>query len=112
MAKMSAFDRLLRDADGTGSPDLNVDGSVTPVHFDFLADPGGDTYLHSVRLVMADGAIQADTFGGISGGLDNGLLVSLVYRLVTILVAVGGIPFFLSKSLVGEGKDLSEGTSH
>ncbi|MEE2781574.1 MAG: lysylphosphatidylglycerol synthase transmembrane domain-containing protein [Planctomycetota bacterium] len=40
-----------------------------------------------------------------------GLLVSLAYRLVTILVAVGGIPVFLSKPLVGESKDFSEGTS-
>ena len=56
----------------SGSPDLNVDGSSTPV--EFLVEPttGKIFYVYSVSIVIEDNAINFTKFGGITA-LTNGL---------------------------------------
>lgn len=58
------------------SADMNVDGSVTPVHFDYVAV--NDRYVDRCNFVIIDGGITPIKFGGISGGLTNGVLVRVV----------------------------------
>jgi hypothetical protein len=57
-----------------GSSDLNVDGSSTPVDFT-LSPPSGKIYhIHKVLIGIEDTSINHDKFGGITGGLTNGIL--------------------------------------
>lgn len=61
-----------RFATNDSSPDLNVDGSITPV--EFLVEPttGKIFYVHSISIVLEDPAINFSKFGGISA-LTNGV---------------------------------------
>jgi hypothetical protein len=62
--------------DGSGSPNIAVDGSVTPVVFRLTASPPGHThYLFTAHYCMEwSGAYDAEDFGG-NGPLSNGLLI-------------------------------------
>ncbi len=56
----------------SGSPDLNVDGSSTPVEFLVTPTAGKIFYIHSISIVIEDNAINFTKFGGITA-LTNGL---------------------------------------
>ena len=60
-----------------GSPDLNIDGSSTPVTFSAAPPTGKKWFIHSISLVMEDASINFTKFGGITGGLTNGLEVKV-----------------------------------
>lgn len=68
----TAFSEYLEESGG--SPDLNVDGSVTPVVFDVTADPVYDIVLREMRIVMTSGSITWGAFGKGGGALTNGVL--------------------------------------
>lgn len=72
--------RFLRDEDGVGSPNLNVDGSVTPVHFDLLGPENQGGRVFGFKFVIRAMAIRPDRFGDIADGLGEGegLLLSIV----------------------------------
>lgn len=59
--------------DSGSSDDLNVDGSVTPVVFNVVANTGKRFFIHRLILVMEDQNINFQKFGGIAGGITNGL---------------------------------------
>jgi|GEM_PF-6127775 len=63
-----------------GSNDLLVDGSVTPVVFEYLADTTYDVSLQEIRFTMASNSITFGTgyFGATSGPLTNGVLVQVI----------------------------------
>ena len=55
-----------------GSPDLNVDGSITPVDFTIAPPSGKIWYVHNISLVIEDNAINFTKFGGLLA-LTNGV---------------------------------------
>ena len=57
------------------SENLLVDGSGTPVTFDFNADPTDDIIITELRLVMAAGTIAWSGLGKSASPLPNGLLL-------------------------------------
>lgn len=63
-----------------GSPSLLVDGSVTPVVFEYTSDPTHDIALQEIKFTMASNSVTFGTnyFGAISGPLTTGLLVEVV----------------------------------
>lgn len=67
--------------DPTGSVDMDVDGSVVPVNFDYIV-PAGTVYKNfmfsRINIVMVDGAIRWGQFGGLGGALNNGLLFQAI----------------------------------
>lgn len=73
--------------DESGSVDMNVDGSVTPVDFKITAPAGKTYYIHRLAGIVVDlGDFDAFTFGALPQ-LTNGLhlyqLSGGVYRLMT-----------------------------
>ncbi len=54
------------------SPDLNVDGSVTPVEFTVAPPTGKIWYVYNISLVIQDNAINFTKFGGLLA-LTNGV---------------------------------------
>lgn len=64
----------------TGSSDLLVDGSTTPVVFEYTSDPTHDIALQEIRFTMAANSITfgTDYFGSKSGPLTTGTLVEVV----------------------------------
>lgn len=63
-------------ADGTpsGSEDMKVDGSVTPVEFWVPASQEGDRYISYVSFMLADAGATLNDFGSLGGALANGCL--------------------------------------
>ncbi len=62
------------------NPSLLVNGSVTPVVFEYLADATYDISLQEIKFTMASNSITfgSNYFGATSGPLTNGLLVEVV----------------------------------
>lgn len=64
-------------ADPAGSVDMNIDGSVAAVNFDYVI-PAGTIYksfmFSRINMVMVDTNIRWGQFGGLGGPLNNGLL--------------------------------------
>jgi hypothetical protein len=60
-----------------GSPEMNVNGSVTPVVFEYVV--ASDKYfgIAEINIVISDGAITPTKFGGITA-LSNGILWQVV----------------------------------
>ena len=56
------FDKALNG----GSEDLAVNGSVTPVEFEVLADPTLDKIIRELKFSWYDGGIKIDTFLGLN----------------------------------------------
>lgn len=55
---------------------MNVDGSVTPAHFDFTPSGSIQYYLESLTVFLEDaGSTDIGDFGVIPGGLTNGLRI-------------------------------------
>lgn len=55
------------NGDGTGSIDMNIDGSVVPVDFRLLCPPGRTLYLEDVSVFIQDeGNFAAAGYGGIA----------------------------------------------
>lgn len=52
---------------------MNVNGSVTPVHFDYVA--AETIHLTRLNISLTDGNIQYGKFGGLAAALTNGLLI-------------------------------------
>jgi hypothetical protein len=71
------------------SSDLLVDGSTTPVVFEYTADASHDIALQEIRFTLASNSITfgTDYFGAESGPLSNGLLVE-------VLVASGTVELY------------------
>lgn len=64
-----------------GAIDMNVDGSVAAVNYDYVVPAGTQykTFLFSrINFEIVDTAMQWDRFGGIIGGLTNGLLLQVL----------------------------------
>lgn len=58
--------------------DQNVNGSVTPVNFDFAPASGEKFYIEQLIFAIDDGGNAPPTaYGGIAGGLPNGVQVIL-----------------------------------
>lgn len=85
--KRTAFRALPEDyvyfhlTTAAGAFDMNVDGSAVPVNFDFVV-PAGTRYktfsFSRINFELVDGAMRWDRFGGLGGGLANGLLLQIV----------------------------------
>lgn len=59
--------------------DMNVNGSVTPVTF-FAGPPAGYKWrCHKIDVTISDSSFDPLDFGGITGGIPNGLLLQLRY---------------------------------
>jgi len=56
-----------------GSSDLNVDGSVTPVEFNVVPNSGKIFFITEISVILEDQSMNYTKFGGITGGLTNGL---------------------------------------
>jgi len=65
----------IKDADDNHA--INVDGSVTPVPFSFTPGPHKQFLLLSFDVIVVDRSIDAGDFGGIVGGLTNGLTLNV-----------------------------------
>ena len=73
-----------------GNSSLLVDGDPTPVVFTYPADSLKDLRIYEIRVVFSAGTTQfgAGKFGGIVGGLVNGLLMEIVSDGITSELAV------------------------
>jgi len=71
-----------------GSDSLLVDGSVTPVVFEYLADATYDISLQEIKFTLVANGITFGSgyFGATSGPLSNGVFVQVVSNGVTINV--------------------------
>lgn len=80
---------------GTASS-LLVNGSVTPVVFEYAADATYDVSLQEMKFTLVANSITfgSDYFGGVAGPLTNGLLVEVI---------TGGITVVLYTLTVNEG---------
>lgn len=84
-------DLFVTEAKNAGSPDMNVDGSGTPVVFNVPADATNDIQLREFRFIISgpktmkmDGA----TFGEGAGLLTNGILIeAIVNNGITVTLA-------------------------
>lgn len=75
--------RFVKNVTGVGAlinqQNMNVDGSVTPVEFEYKVQTGLDFYCTSINgLIVDNQAIDAGDFGGIPGGLPNGIGIDLI----------------------------------
>ena len=61
----------------TGSNNMRVDGSVTPVEFSICADADVDLYVSAAAVVIADAGATLNKFGNL-GTLTNGVLFEWV----------------------------------
>lgn len=62
-----------------GSADMRVDGSVTPVVFEYVVPAGKCLALAEIALIIADDSITPTKFGGLGGtGLTNGITWQVV----------------------------------
>lgn len=59
--------------DGTGSVDMAVDGSVTPVEFKVICPPDKLLIGNMFAVLIEDTGVTAENYGGIVGGLTNGV---------------------------------------
>lgn len=60
------------------SPDMNVNGSGTPVQFTWSPGSGETWYLHGLHCLLIDpGTMDPTDFGSIFGGLTNGVLIEI-----------------------------------
>lgn len=70
---------MLKDA--TGAIDMNIDGSVASVNFDFIV-PAGTVYnsfmFSRINFILVDGNIRWGQFGGLGAALTNGLLLQVL----------------------------------
>lgn len=57
-------------------PNLNIDGSITPVDFRIEADPTEVKFISSVAISGRDNGIQFANFLGLNGALTNGIQLS------------------------------------
>ena len=60
-----------------GSNDMNVDGSVMAVDFTLSPPAGKLFFLSRMNIVLEDESINHLKFGGIAGGITNGLLLKV-----------------------------------
>lgn len=67
------IDFLTIDGIEGGTSDLDVDGSTTSIEASILARTNGDVYLTTLSALISDNTIALNRFGGIAGGLINGL---------------------------------------
>lgn len=59
--------------DGASSPDMNVDGSSTPVSFTAVPSTSKIFYVSRLIIYMEDASMNHSKFAGISGGITNGI---------------------------------------
>ncbi len=79
-AATGALSTQLKDSGGSGSPNMIVDGSVTPVKFEFNADATDDIRISSLRLVFSASSFVFDgsSFGKGGGPLATGVTIDIV----------------------------------
>jgi len=63
--------------DSGSSPDMNIDGSSTPVNFRIEADANKDTFVNEIRFSGQDKGIMFGKFFAINSGLTNGVEVTI-----------------------------------
>lgn len=63
-------------ADGA-TVDMSVDGSVTPVEFEYACPADNIVFIEDITLLIVDGGITPTKFGGIAA-LTNGLLIECI----------------------------------
>lgn len=70
---------LLFKSEVDASLDMAVDGSTTPVRFSaVIPDLNGRPYmLQTIVLLMLDATIEPTAFGGIAGGVTNGITLAV-----------------------------------
>jgi hypothetical protein len=84
---------LLREGgDPAGSIEMNVDGSATPVPFQYRVPEGKVLYLSRVHVVITDTLMGWDRFAGVPE-LTNGIRVRLLDEDGTVYQALDGMPF-------------------
>lgn len=66
-----------RFANSGASIEMNVDGSSTPVHFDYQAPATTNIRVYRCNITIVDGSVSPTKFGGATA-LTNGLLVQCV----------------------------------
>jgi len=95
--------------DGGASSDLNVDGSVTPVEFNVVPNTGKIFFITEIALIMEDQAMNYTKFGGITGGLANGIGVEVKEGGETVrdIAIAGSIKTNAGFALAGGGIELS-----
>lgn len=73
-----AVDQFFRDSDD--NPSMNVDGSILPKFFIWNAPkvpPELIIVISRLTLLITDSNVRADRFGGINGGLVNGMTLGI-----------------------------------
>jgi len=74
-----AITPYIKYLEATGAvKDQNVNGSVTPVNFDFAPATGQGYYIEQLTFSIDDGGTSPpNAYGGIAGGLTNGVQIIL-----------------------------------
>lgn len=67
-----ADDLIFTHLKNTGSPEMNVDGSITPQIFEYIIPAGKDAWLHRLNMYALATSIDPDNFYGVPA-LTNGL---------------------------------------
>ena len=109
--RQSFFRRIDLIGDGSGSDDMNVDGSVTPVVFKFKPEVGEVARIYSGVLSLFDvGTIDAEGWGN-APPLTNGFTINVKISNVTIpLIAFPVTSIGDVASITGDVKHLAFGT--
>lgn len=63
------FDTYLKNG---GSRDVNVDGSSVNVTFSYTVPSSTELYIENIQIIILDGSLDSDDYGGIINGLTNG----------------------------------------
>ena len=64
---------FLRNGTGSTSTDMHINGSVTPVNFKYTMPEGKAGIIARVNVHIQDGSVDPSDFGGINGGITNGV---------------------------------------
>lgn len=67
------------------SPEMNIDGSVTPVNFDYVVPAGKVLWVERVNFVVINESMVADSFFGIAD-LANGLSIKVLSASDDVLI--------------------------
>lgn len=68
---------LVAHLENGGSSDMNVDGT-TPAEFEYTPPSNFDAVVERCLIHLFDGKIEPSSFGGIKGGVANGLLIQII----------------------------------
>jgi len=93
--------------DSGASPDLTVDGSVTPVEFNVVASTGKIFYVRELAIILQDNSMNYTKFGGRTA-LTNGLSVEVKEGGEAVRdIPIGSIKTNAGFALAGAGVQLT-----